>query len=127
MRGMFTTSFHFLSFNRFTFHSYLHMCLTFLWFTFYRSKFAIVSSWLWFIKIRTQILCFCLNTVNILYITCDFPLITVFFYMAFEFSLLIHTFINIQLAMNLIWRRNTTTKGAKNNTSPNVIRLPYNR
>ena len=35
---------------------------------------------------------------------------------------LIHTFINAHLAVYLIWRKDSTNKGSKKNTPPNVIR-----
>ena len=38
---------------------------------------------------------------------------------------LIQTFINVHLAVYLIWRNDSTAKGAKKNTSPNVMRLQY--
>ena len=37
----------------------------------------------------------------------------------------IQTFINTHLAVYLNWRRDSTAKGAKKNTSPNVIHLQY--
>ena len=37
----------------------------------------------------------------------------------------IQTFINAHLAVYLIWRRDSTAKDAKKNTSPNVICLQY--
>ena len=47
------------------------------------------------------------------------------FYLRFDFSPLIHTFNNVHLAVYLIWRSDMTVKGAKKNTSPNVICLQY--
>ena len=38
---------------------------------------------------------------------------------------LMQTFINAHLAVYLIWRRDSAAKGAKKNSSPNVIRLQY--
>ena len=38
---------------------------------------------------------------------------------------LIQTFVNAHLAVYLIWLRESIAKGAKKNTSPNVIRLQY--
>lgn len=38
-----------------------------------------------------------------------------------NFYPLIHTFMNAQLVMRLIWWRDTTVKGAEKNTTPNVI------
>ena len=38
---------------------------------------------------------------------------------------LIQTVINAYLAVYLIWRMDSTAKGAKKNTSPNVIRTQY--
>ena len=38
---------------------------------------------------------------------------------------LIQTFINAHLAVYLIWQKVSSAKGAKKNTSPNVIFLQY--
>ena len=38
---------------------------------------------------------------------------------------IIQTFISAHLAVYLIWWRDSSTKGVKKNTSPNVIRLQY--
>ena len=47
------------------------------------------------------------------------------FELAFHSNQLNYTLINAYLAMYLIWRMDTTAKGAKKNTSPNVIHLQY--
>ena len=47
------------------------------------------------------------------------------FELAFHSYQLNYTFINAHLAMYFIWRMDTTAKGAKKNTSPNVIHLQY--
>ena len=47
------------------------------------------------------------------------------FELAFHSNQLDYTFINAHFAMYLIWRMDTTAKGAKKNTSPNVTHLQY--
>ena len=45
------------------------------------------------------------------------------FYLAL--NLIIPTFINARFAMVFIWRKESKSKGAEKNTSPNVTRLQY--
>ena len=72
-------------------------------------------------------------TVNVLYLACmifklaEFEFLAIWrgFELAFYSNQLkyMYTFINADLAMYLIWRMDTTAKGAKKNTSQNVIHL----
>ena len=72
------------------------------------------------------------NTVNVIYLACTiFDVSQIFCYLVWIWfggwfvSTGIQTFINAHLAVYLIWRRNSTVKGAKKDTLPNVIRLQY--
>ena len=76
----------------------------------------------------------CLTNVSLLLDYCKRIIFSVYdIWQTFNFLLfsvylfwwLIEVFINGHLAMYLIWRRDSTAKGAKKNTSPNVMRLQY--
>ena len=70
-------------------------------------------------------------TVNVLYLACMiFGIFQNFCYlMVFDLVVdlypLIQTFINAHLAVYLILREDSTAKGTKKNTSPNVVLLQY--
>ena len=55
----------------------------------------------------------------------EFPAIKRGFHLAFDLNLLVHTPINVHLPMYLIWRMDTTAKGAKKNTSQYVVHTEY--